>query len=117
MEVTSDDPTMGRDSQWSMFIICFKFIYCFHYALNSFIAFYYALNTIIDFRYALNTFIAFHYALNTFIVFHYAINTFITFIYIYYVFVIISFPRVIWIWKSLAVLANYVKPSMALITM
>ena len=64
MEVTSDDPTIGRDSQWSMFIICFKFIYCFHYALNSFIAFIYVLNTFIAFI-ALNTFIAFIIALNT----------------------------------------------------
>ena len=59
------------------FIICFKFIYRFHYALDSFIAF----------RYTLNTFIAFRYAL----------NTFIAFIYIYYLFVIIPFPRVIWV--------------------
>jgi hypothetical protein len=41
-----------------MFIICFKFIYCFNYPLNSFIAFIYALNTFITFI-ALNTFIAF----------------------------------------------------------
>ena len=32
------------------------------------------------------------------------------FIYIYYVIVIIPFPRVIWVWKSLVVLANYVRP-------
>ena len=53
----------------------------------------------------------FCYALNTFINFHYALNKFIVFIYIYYVFVIIPFPLVIWVWKSLVVLADYVRLS------
>ena len=38
MEIIGDDPTMGKDSQWSMFIML-KYIYCFYYALNTFIAF------------------------------------------------------------------------------
>ena len=66
--------------QWEMIhndpcLLCFKYVYCFHYALN----------TIYCFRYALNTFISFYYVL----------NTFIAFIYIYYVFMIIPFPLAI----------------------
>ena len=72
--------------------ICFKFIYCFHYCFKFIL-----LLSII--------------ALNLFIAFRYTLNTFIAFIYIYYVFVnIIPFSRVIWVWKSLAVLADYVSP-------
>ena len=93
------------------FTICFKFIYCFHYTLNLFIAFRYALNSFIASIHALNTFITFLYALNTFIALCYALNIFIAFIYIYYIIMIIPFPCVNWVWKSLVVLEDYVRPS------
>ena len=49
MEVISDNPTMGSDALNIVhndpclnivhLLFCFKYIYCFHYALNSFFAF------------------------------------------------------------------------------
>ena len=79
---------------------CFKFIYCFISCFK-----YYLLLC------ALDLFIAFHYYFKYLYRFPQYFKYIYRFTTLWILFiVIVSFPRVIWAWKSLVVLADYVSP-------